>query len=398
MTNTYALPSQAFQATDLPSSSGGFTSRFTTPARLQGFINKLQHKLPGTLYGALKFNWNKVQQGAATCNIGPTPALINKVEGLHYFTGFDENGIARGGNLPWLYVNNLYQDKCFDEADKYRKIRGVLAQLPGNVSFRFIMSPDITDLGSIKNAFTDSGFMHYVQKTFIYTPLQDGRDLLAQLKSDARNKINSARRDLEIVEMSAEDYFAFYKENLAAAGKDSWFNLNIDHQLVEEGLKENLQQAHIIATRRKAVEGSPGPFPIEAAIVLTGGADGFMKLLRITYKREDKDNPSFELHKHAVKFLIFESMSRAALGGFRLDTDCFTPGAESLYTRFGVFELVSRHEFQRKSMQLLQRKTASLGAKVLKRLRAYALSRLSYLIYQLLLTHHVFQTIQSVSL
>lgn len=395
--NTLTMPLQGLQGIQTPAPVS-IPAKLKSPSGLQDAINKLQGKLQGTVFGAMKFTWNKIQHGVSTHNIGNAPALLNNVAGLHYFTGVDEDGIYRGGNLPWLYVNDLYEDKKLSTAEEYRTLRNTLAFLPSNVSFRFIMAPDMQKLDTVKNAFTDSGFMHIVKKTFIYTPVNDGRELLAQLKSDARSKINAAKRDLEIVDMSAEDYFAFYKENLAAAGKDSWFNLNIDRQLVEAGLKGDLKQAHIIATRRKATEDNPGPFPIEAAIVLTGGADGFMKLLRITYKRETQANPNFELHKHAVKFLIFESMRRAAEAGFKLDTDCFTPGAESLYTRFGVFELVSRHEFQRKSMQLVVKKLAPFASKLMRRAQVYAFSRLGCLLYQLLFAHHIFQTLQGTTL
>lgn len=390
---THAPILKAFDASALPN-----FKQFKSLQRVLNVRKKLIRKLNESVFGSYRFAVNKMHFGIQSHNIGKEPQLINQAGALPYFTGVDEIGVYRGGHLPWLYLDDMYADKAISEAEKYQNYKNTLAHLPGNVSFRFILNPAQQKFDTIKKAFLDCGFIHVVQKTFIYTPANDGRDVAAQLKSDARSKINAAKRDLELVHMSVEEYFEFYRENLAAAGKESWFNLDIDYQLVKAALDKDLGQAQIIATRRKASEDSTGQLPIEAAIVLTCGADGYIKLLRITYRREGGKNAGFTLHKHAVKFLIFEAMNRAADAGLKLDTDCFTPGAEALYTRFGVFEMVDRNEFRRKSMQWVFRMVIKKANIYYAKIERYALSRLSCLIYQLLFTHYIFQTVQSSAL
>lgn len=166
--NTLTMPLQGLQGIQTPAAVS-IPAKLKTPSRLQEVTKKLQDKLPGTVFGAMKFTWNKIQHGVGTHNISSTPTLLNNVAGLNYFTGIDENGICRGGNLPWLYINDIYASKTLNEVEKYRTLRNTLAYLPGNVSFRFIMAPDMQKLDTVKSAFTDLGFMHIVQKTFIYT-------------------------------------------------------------------------------------------------------------------------------------------------------------------------------------------------------------------------------------
>ncbi len=354
------------------------------PKSSSGFAKKIREQMAHSLLASLRFTWNKLSHGVGLRNLGAHPHLINDLDGLQYYAGIDEKGVHRGGNLPWLYTGELYAG-----AGKQAALRHTLARLPGNVSFRFIMNPRIRDIASLKSGFEKSGFVYSNQKTFIYNPPKDGTDPLAQMKADARNKINAAKRDLEIVAMGTEEYFKFYRENLAAAGKDSYFNLNIDCALVKEGVKSSPPQAYIIATRKKPAPDG-GTFPIDAAIVLTGGADGYMKLLRITYRRDGA-------HKHAVKFLVYEAARRAAGMGLMLDTDCFTPGAEALYSRFGIFTLETRHEFQRKTMATLLCRLRGPARKAAGLLRIFFFSRLFFLIYQLVFAHNVFKPVQGIA-
>lgn len=302
--------------------------------------------------GAARFHWNKLVHRAGTHNIGQTLPFMTNIDTLHYFVGRDEKGILRGGNLPWLYLRDLTPYGFASRAEKFKSVCRALAQLPGNVAFSFASSPDLRDADIVRDAFRTAGFSHTARKTYTYKGVNDGTDPISKVKSDARTKVNSARRDLEFVEMSLEEFFAYYRENLDAEGKNSHFHLNIDLELISRAMNEG--QIEIMAVRKKSSEDQPGPHPIDAAVVCSCGEDGYYKLMRISY-RHHASGP-IPPHKHALKMLVVEAMKRSAARDMVLDVDGATPGGETLYSRFGVFETVIRDEFKRKTAQTLIRK------------------------------------------
>lgn len=302
--------------------------------------------------GAARFHWNKLVHRAGTHNIGQTLPFMTNIDTLHYYVGRDEKGILRGGNLPWLYLRDLIPYGFASREEKFKSLCRALAQLPGNVAFAFAASPDLHDADIVRAAFRTAGFSHIARKTYTYRGANDGADPISKIKSDARTKVNSARRDLEFVDMSLEEFFAYYRANLEADGKNSHFHLNIDLELIGRAMAEG--QIEIMAVRKKASDDQPGPHPVDAAIVCSRGEDGYYKLMRISYRHYNSG--PIAPHKHALKMLVVEAMKRSAALGMVLDVDGATPGGETLYSRFGVFETVIRDEFKRKTAQTLIRK------------------------------------------
>lgn len=314
---------------------------------------RIQNKLLSAAIASLRFRLNKLQHGAAQAHVAPPNPLINTVGGLTFYTAQDESGIMRGGNLPWHFLPDLTNSSILSSTQQCSSVRAILAQLPGNVAFTFSTHNHWKDLTRLAEAFTKSGFIHSTRHTYVYRAPYAEINVLSQMRADARNKVNCAIRDLEITSMSADAYFDFYKKNLAAQSKACNFNLKIDEALVCEALKSDLVQ--IIATRRKSVGENEAPAPIEAAIILTTGADGYMKLLRITYVVENQIL-GLTPHKHAIKLLVHEALCRAARNGLALDTDGYTPGGHTLYSRFGIFMPETRHFFERKTLPTLLNK------------------------------------------
>lgn len=296
--------------------------------------------------GAIKFQWNKILNGGALRTVSTERPFVAQIDMLQYYVGRDEDGVLRGGCPQWSYLENMCDPNMTDE-EKFKKWCRILADLPGNVSFNFKASPYMKDTHVVRAAFGKAGFSNIPRRTYLFHGnLADG-DPIAKLKSDARTKVNSARRELESCSMSVDEFFAFYRENLVNyKGAKGAFSMQIDHEMMKLGY-DNLE---IIAVRRKQAEGQ-GPNPIEAAIMCGWDADGFFKLMRVTYKNDAESNNGVAPHKHALKMLVVEAMKRATEKGLILDVDGATGGGSTVYQRFGVFEEVVHDEYKRKTAQ-----------------------------------------------
>lgn len=264
-----------------------------------------------------------------------------RIDELGYYVGRDEKGFLRGGHIPWQYLQDLCASQATKE-DKLEHLRHILAKLPADVSFEFQADPYLHDQELVRQVFLDAGFINRPRTTFLYkaTP---GQDPLETAKPDTRTKVRKARKELEFVPMDADSFFAYYRKNLV--DRESWFHLKIDQAVMKEAVEGQNPTAEIIAVCRKS-ESANGHAPIEAATLCTTGSDGYMKLLRISFRRAAEGNEP-EPHQHAYKMVLAEAMRRAAERGVTLDTDGGTPGGITLYTRFGGFEEVQQDRYLR---------------------------------------------------
>lgn len=304
--------------------------------------------------GATRFTLNKIKYNELFAPEAETELCFSKIDTLSYFTAKDENGIIRGGNLPWSHLIDIIPSHLTSKKEKVDFICAVLAKLPSNVAFNFITNPRIKDADIVIDAFKKAGFIHNTRNTNTFYADTD-QDLIKRLKSDARTKVNASIRDMELVPMSVEEFFAYYSENLKNAEKSYYFNFDIDVELFKRSMTMTSAKVHILAARQKASDKTPENAPIDAAFFCGTGDDGFLKLMRITYRLPQADDVVAP-HKHAIKFLVFEAMRMAAINGLTLDTDGYTPGGDVLYSRFGVFNTEVRHEFSRKTAQTLLKK------------------------------------------
>ena len=304
--------------------------------------------------GATLFTLNKLKHKELFAPEAETELRFSQTETLSYFTAKDENGIMRGGNLPWSHLIDIIPSHLNSKKDKVDYICAMLAKLPSNVAFNFITNPRIKDSDIVIAAFKKAGFAHNTRNTNTFFADTD-QDLIKRLKSDARTKVNASIRDMELVPMSVEEFFAYYSNNLKNADKSYYFNFGIDVELFKRSMTMTSAKVHILAARQKASDKVPENAPIDAVFFCGAGDDEFLKLMRITYRLPQEDDVVAP-HKHAIKFLVFEAMRMAAINGLTLDTDGYTPGGDVLYSRFGVFNTEVRHEFSRKTAQTLLKK------------------------------------------
>lgn len=298
--------------------------------------------IANSFVGEVKFRLNKLAYSASTQKIASGDAQTLAIGKLDLFAGRDENGRLRGGDLPWKYMQGV-TDGVITDREKREQLARTLAQLPSNMSFTFKADPKLRDQEIVRAAFARAGFVNEGRTTLIYTG-EPGSDAIDRMKSDARTKIRKGRKELEFTEMNVDDFFDHYRANLG--DRKSHFFLNIDQQLLRKAVTSNPPQAEIIAVRRKD-DTSNDPRAIEAAAIISTGADGYCKLLRLSFRRVAENDGLPPPHQQALKVLVVEAMNRAASRGLPLDVDGFTPGGSTVYERFGVFEKVEQDQFAR---------------------------------------------------
>lgn len=296
-------------------------------------------------HGAIKFKLNQIINGNARDTVSPNKPFLSSNSGIRYWAGRDEDGVVRGGAPHWAYMENLCDPSLTDQ-EKFKIWCKMLASLPANVSFSFKAVPFMTDSHVVRAAFGKAGFTNIQRRTYLFRGnIADG-DPISKLKSDARTKVNSARRDLETAPMSVDEFFNFYEENLVNyGGQKGAFSIMADRETMKLGLN-NLE---ILAVRRKRAEGAESDNPIEAAMLCGWDVDGYYKLMRVSYRNGAAQNNGVDPHKHAIKMLVVEAMKRATEKVLILDVDGATGGGSTVYQRFGVFEEVLHDEFKRKT-------------------------------------------------
>lgn len=306
---------------------------FASTARFYG--NKLR-------YGTL----TRGGAGQETGGDGPIrharAALGDARADLPYCMSRDGRGIMCGVQPAWLYLDD------FPDAgsQKVAIIRRLLAKLPGRVSFHFAFQSHLSDGASVRRAFADCGFKILEWKTYVYTPPATHTGTLAELIDTFTGKsikgtLRRALRDLEVTDMSVDDYIGLQRANLAAEGKKNSRNDSLDELNLKEAMRRKC--VRVFAARRKSSEAHPGPHPVDAALVcLWDERARISQLWRLTYCHRD-DGPN-KTNVDASKLLVLAAMQDAAERKFILDTDGYTSGMAKLYGLFGpgIFQLADR--------------------------------------------------------
>lgn len=291
--------------------------------------------------GEARFRLNQFQRAASA----PPKAMdsgtsIQNIGPLQFFTGLSEHAGRRGGEMPWHYMQGLC-DNQITRKDKRAELMGTLAQLPRNVSFTFKATPDMRDPGIVREAFEKAGFTHNIRPTMIYRG-KEGEDPIDRLERPMGKYVRSARRELEIVPMTPDEFYDYYKKNLNT--KFSHFHLNIERTLMQSAAAGSTPDIKIIAARRK-----DEPHLVDAALIHSTGSDGYCRLLRLSFRKAAEDDTA-KPHQHAAKMLIVEAMTRANNRGLPVDTDGFTEGGRTTFMRYGVFDEVERSVFRRNAL------------------------------------------------
>jgi hypothetical protein len=348
-----------FQPQTAPEAPSAFQSAITLNKRRLSDIF-------GVAKSTLKFHWTQLAYGMPSKIASHTPL---RDDALAIYTGYDEKGLALGGNPHWKYFSNPFENPAAaTDAEKYRALRAALSTLPAGPQFRFHATPILEDKMVIRSAFVDSGFTYVNRPTFLCKPVADNfDDLVKQFKSDARSNVRQGKRDLEITSMNIDDFFELYEQSLADRGEQyRWFPQNLDKEVLRKEMERPDSDIEIVAARRKSTPENPGPHPIDAAILRSrGNSDGYSKFLRVTYRIKKEDDVLPPPHTHAIKLVVTEIMLRAAKDGVTIDTDGFTAGGERLYSRFGILERHDQDIYTREGPQnMVQKVTNKVASKV----------------------------------
>jgi len=302
--------------------------------------------LTQALAATLRFHANRLRYGFFARLAGKTQTdpirhafakAGNASADLPYCMGRDNRGIMCGIQPAWAYLG----DFAGAGREKIAIIRKLLAQLPGGATFHFSFRSQFADAPLVREAFASAGFTVLDWKTYIYTPPAEYADLVDTFSGKSiKGTLRRARRDLEVVEISMEEFVEGQRANLAASGKKTNRNDNLDHLILEEAARRNC--VRILGARRRSAEGA-GPAPIDAALVcLWDETSRNMLLWRLSY-REHGDGP-LKPHVDASKLLVLAAMEDCAARKFTLDTDGYTSGMAKMYALFGpgVFQLADR--------------------------------------------------------
>lgn len=337
------------------SASDGIVNFLAGAPRSAGAKTSSGSVLTQALAAAFRFHWNRLRHAslallAGKSQMGPVrharARAGNASAELPYCLGHDNRGILCGVQPAWLYLN----DFAGTGREKITLIRKLLAQLPGSVTLHFSFQSELADAPLVREAFASTGFTILDWKTYIYTPPADYADLVDTFTGKSiKGTLRRARRDLEVVDISIEEFIEGQRANLAASGKKTNRNDNLDELILAEAAQRKC--ARILGARRKPVDGNPGPAPIDAALVcLWDEASRNMLLWRLSY-REYREGP-FKPHVDASKLLVLAAMEDCAARKFTLDTDGYTSGIAKMYALFGpgIFQLADRLHCERESL------------------------------------------------
>lgn len=304
-----------------------------------------------SLVSEAKSRINQFRTQTRAHNIGNDHPEISTIGPLTYYVGRDEKGYKQGGEVQWQYMQGLC-DEQITSADKLKQLQITLAQLPSNVSYVFKADPNLRDRDIVREAFNRAGFVNNPRITLLYKGSRDkdgqAEDELHFMKSAMRKKIRAARRDLELTPMDIDSFFDFYRENLGA--KESYFPLNIDQELMKQAANAEKPLAKIIAVRRKPNEAGTAQ-PVEAALLCSTGSDGYLRLIRGSFRRASEGQGVQPRYSNAFTMVIVEAMKLASDRHMVLDMNGFTPRGYELYSRIGNFDKVVHDHFERRTPQ-----------------------------------------------
>ena len=223
----------------------------------------------------------------------------------------------------WSHLGGPVVSQDWSREERADVIRELIAQLPRNISLRFVCSPATSDADLTKQEFTRAGFECSTEITYLQYPSDPG--ILERLSGESRRQIASAPKKLQVLDIGADEFVSFYEANLAAAGKKSYASLKSARDLITRGQKGDAPQIRVIAAKQRR-EGAP----LDAAIAYAWDNKRFYLWL-VTHRRSS-DNSHDKPHPHAVKLLILAGTEAARKMGLIFDADgATTTGSQTLY-------------------------------------------------------------------
>jgi hypothetical protein len=246
---------------------------------------------------------------------------------LLYTAGRNKIGIRWGYSPYWSHLGGPLVDSALSEDRKRHVLQRLIAQLPRNIYFRFVCNPRAADAALVKEAFAQAGFSHSTQKT--YSCPADDPGVRGRLNKKHHKHLRAAEARLDIVEIDAQAFVAFYRSNLKAAGKKSYAPLAIAQNLIAAGTTRDPPQIRVLAARPKLGFHRHETL-LDAAIACAWDHQRYY-LWMMTHRRTAK-NLDNKPHPDAIKLLIVKATEHARNLGLTFDVDgSNTLGSERLY-------------------------------------------------------------------
>jgi hypothetical protein len=290
--------------------------------------------------------WVGIAGGGASCREARVLEDGLVVGVLPYAVNRNRLGLQFGGNPHWSRLGGPIVSQTLNDDKKIDVLRQLIAQLPRRVSFHFVCDPHLNDVHIVRQAFKEAGFEHTSRTTYLQPPQDAG--VMMRLNKKHRSHIRSANKKLDIIQIDADEFTAFYQVNLDAVGKKAYSPLNVARNLLAEGLSAENPRARIFAARRKWNSDSSEAPPLDAAIACTWDDRRYyfwMATRRIHFDASPHEKP----HPDATKLLIVKATEHAQELGLTFDADGVTsPGTENLYQKIlGLPRKEFREDFLR---------------------------------------------------
>jgi hypothetical protein len=223
----------------------------------------------------------------------------------------------------WSHLGGPVVSQEVDREERAEIMRGLMGQLPGNISFKFVCDPNALDSDLIKQEFERVGFTHSTETTYLQYPHDVG--VLDRLTGESKRQIVAAPKKLRVEDLSADEFISFYKSNLIDAGKQCYAPLDIARELIVRGQEGTPRQIRVVGARQK------DSLLLDAAIAYAWDNKRYY-LWMVTHRHMPKDDSVSKPHPHAGKLLIVEGTEDARKRGLVFDADgATTQGNETLY-------------------------------------------------------------------
>jgi hypothetical protein len=263
--------------------------------------------------------WLKIAKGSARLKEVQVLDTNGAVVGsLTYIVQRNALGIPLGRGPDLSRVSGPILGKNLSDEEKLVVLAKLIKKLP-NISFTFSIADHAPDASLIRQAFKSAGFECFEQLNYSQPP----EAVVSRLGTKLREHIKQAHRKLNVVSIGPEEFINFYRANLTATDKKSYFSLDVAKALITAGINRDRPQARIIAASRKRSERFSEQPVIDAAICIVW--DNERCYYWLSTRRKDS-------HPDAIKLLIVSAMKHTQRLGLVFDADGVnTPGTQRLF-------------------------------------------------------------------
>ena len=182
---------------------------------------------------------------------------------LQYVVQRNALGIPSGGAPRLSRVSGPIVSKNLSDEEKAIVFDRLIRKLP-NISFTFSISEHIPDAHLIREAFKNAGFECFEQTNYSQPP----EDAKGRLGKKLRQHIRQAHNKFDIINTNPDDFINFYRANLKATDKKSYFPLEVAREMIEFGVNRDPPQALIFAASKKVPEHSFDTPVLDAGICI----------------------------------------------------------------------------------------------------------------------------------